>query len=112
MTLKELQEQVDNWIRQYGVRYYAELTNVALLMEEVGELARLVACVHGEHSFKKGTEPADPKEALAEEMGDILFVLICLANQMEIDIDHAMMRNLAKKTERDHLRHRQNPKLQ
>ena len=111
MTLQELQEQVDSWIKQYGVKYYAELTNVALLMEEVGEFSRLVACTYGEHSFKKGSEPADPKDALADEMGDILFVLTCLANQMEIDLDKAMMRNLSKKTDRDKTRHQQNPKL-
>lgn len=112
MTINQLQEQVDTWIRQYGVRYYAELTNVALLMEEVGEFARLVAVVHGEHSFKKESEPKDIKEALADEMGDIFFVLTCLANQMHIDLDKAIERNLVKKTQRDGTRHQDNPKLQ
>lgn len=111
MTIKEMQDQVDAWIRQYGVRYYHELTNLALLMEEVGEFARITARVYGEQSFKAGTVPADPKEMLADEMADIVFVLTCLANQMQIDLDKAMVKNLEKKTRRDSDRHLSNPKL-
>ncbi len=111
MTIQELQTKVDAWIRQYGVRYYNELTNVALLMEEIGEFSRIAARVYGEQSFKPETEPSDIKEALADEMADILFVLACLANQMSIDLDDAVIRNLLKKTNRDSNRHQQNPKL-
>lgn len=111
MTLTELQQQIDAWIKQYGVRYYNELTNTALLMEEVGEFARLAARVYGEQSFKAGTEPIDTKAALADELADILFVLTCLANQMHIDLDDATQKNLQKKTHRDQDRHAQNPKL-
>lgn len=112
MTIHELQRTVDEWIRQYGVRYFNELTNVALLMEEVGEFARLTARTYGEQSFKAGTRPADIHDALADEMSDVLFVLICLANQMDIDLEEAFRRNLDKKTNRDADRHRSNPTIQ
>jgi len=112
MTLTELQQQIDSWINQYGVRYFNELTNTALLMEEVGEFARLAVRVYGEQSFKPGSEPVDIKEALADELTDIIFVLVCLANQTHIDLDDAMMKNLQKKIHRDKDRHAQNPKLQ
>jgi NTP pyrophosphatase (non-canonical NTP hydrolase) len=111
MTLKEMQEQVDSWIQQYGVRYFSELTNVALLMEEVGEFARIAARTYGEQSYKTNEEPTDAREALADEMADILFVLTCLANQMHIHLDDAIGKNLAKKTRRDRDRHQQNPRL-
>ena len=106
MTIKQTQQEVDNWIKQYGVRYFNELTNMALLTEEVGELARVIARKYGEQSFKKG-ETAN----LADEMADVLFVLICLANQTGIDLEEAMRINLLKKTERDRDRHEQNDKL-
>ena len=107
MTLKEAQQKVDQWIRQYGVRYFGELTNLALLMEETGELARIMARTYGEQSAK----PADTEKNLADEMADVLFVLICLANQTHTDLEEAFERNLDKKTNRDSLRHRNNPKL-
>jgi NTP pyrophosphatase (non-canonical NTP hydrolase) len=107
MTLKEIQSTVDQWIRAYGQRYFNELTNTALLMEEVGELARLVARLYGEQSFK----PSEREKNLSEEMADILFVLVCLANQTGVDLTRAFENTLAKKTERDGDRHRNNPKL-
>jgi NTP pyrophosphatase (non-canonical NTP hydrolase) len=107
MTIKHAQEQVDHWISTYGVRYFSELTNLALLMEETGELARIFARKYGEQSCK----PAEPLKELADEMADILFVLICLANQTGIDLEKAFEENLAKKTDRDSLRHHNNPKL-
>jgi NTP pyrophosphatase (non-canonical NTP hydrolase) len=112
MTVQELQSEVDLWIQQHGVRYFNELTNVALLMEEVGEFARLMARRYGEQSFKQGTEPTDLKDALTDEMGDIVFVLTCLANQTGIDLTGAIEKNLLKKSNRDNQRHHQNPKLQ
>ncbi len=107
MTLKEAQETVDQWIRTVGVRYYNELTNTAILMEEVGEVARIMARLYGEQSFKQG----DPRPDLADEMADVLFVLVCLANQTGIDLTEALERNLDKKTRRDAQRHQDNPKL-
>lgn len=107
MTIQEAQQQVDQWIREYGVRYFSELTNMTLLMEEVGELARLMARQYGEQSFKESDKGKD----LGDEMADILFVLICLANQTGIDLEAAMARNLEKKTQRDATRHRSNKKL-
>jgi NTP pyrophosphatase (non-canonical NTP hydrolase) len=107
MTLQEAQARVDAWIKEYGVRYFSELTNTALLMEEVGELARLMARTYGDQSFKKSDEGRD----LGDEMADILFVLICLANQTGVDLTGALDRNLEKKTTRDADRHKQNPKL-
>lgn len=107
MTISKAQESVDNWIRKHGVRYFDELTNLALLMEETGELARIIARNYGEQSAKTG----DHETSLADEMSDVLFVLICLANQTGIDLEKALKRNLEKKTLRDHRRHHDNPKL-
>ncbi|MGB1253660.1 MAG: nucleotide pyrophosphohydrolase, partial [Candidatus Promineifilaceae bacterium] len=98
---------VDEWVNSIGIRYYGELTNTAILMEEVGEVARLMARIYGEQSFKKGAEPPN----LADEMADVLFVLVCLANQTGIDLTEAVQRNLDKKTKRDKERHANNPKL-
>lgn len=106
LTLRQAQEQVDEWIRTYGVRYFSELTNMAILTEEVGELARIMARKYGEQSFKEG-EPHDP----ADEMADVLWVLLCLANQTGVDLTEAFRKNLEKKTARDKERHRNNPKL-
>lgn len=111
MTLHEAQGQVDKWINEYGVRYFSELTNTALLMEEVGELSRHIARTYGEQSYKIKLKPAEIKQKIGEEMADVLFVLICLANQMDIDLDKALIQSLNKKTKRDNLRHKQNPKL-
>lgn len=107
MTLQEAQETVDKWIRSTGVRYFNELTNMAILTEEVGELARIMARLYGEQSFKPGREKEDP----ADEMADILFVLLCLANQCNVDLTQALEKNLEKKSTRDADRHRNNPKL-
>jgi NTP pyrophosphatase (non-canonical NTP hydrolase) len=107
MTLQEAQEKVDQWIQEVGVRYFSELTNMALLTEEVGELARAIAREYGEQSPKPGDLPPD----LPDEMADVLFVLICLANQTGVDLTDALAQNLAKKTLRDKDRHRQNKKL-
>jgi len=107
MTLKNAQLKVDQWIKSYGVRYFSELTNLALLMEETGELARLIARKYGEQS----TKSADTEGNLADEMADVLFVLICLANQTGVNLEKAFAVNLAKKTKRDRERHRSNPKL-
>ena len=106
--LATVQKQVDEWIRTVGVRYFSELTNTAILMEEVGELARLMARRFGEQSFRPGEEEAD----LGMEMADILFVLLCLANQTGIDMDEAFARGMDKRTSRDRERHAGNPKLQ
>ena len=106
MTLKELQNAVDQWIKTYGVRYFSELTNMAVLTEEVGELARIMARTYGEQSFKDGE-----KRDLGDEMADILWVLACLANQTSVDLTEAFRKNLEKKTARDKERHIQNPKL-
>nr|WP_320037012.1 nucleotide pyrophosphohydrolase [uncultured Bacteroides sp.] len=106
MTLEEAQKEVDNWIKTYGVRYFSELTNMAVLTEEVGELARLMARKYGDQSFKEGEECN-----LADEMTDVLWVLICLANQTGVDLTEAFKRNLEKKTKRDNERHINNPKL-
>lgn len=107
MTIKETQEIVDNWIKTIGVRYFNELTNTALLMEEVGEVARIMARVYGEQSFKE----SDKSHDLADELADVLFVLICLANQTGINLTEALEKNLEKKTSRDSNRHNNNPKL-
>lgn len=106
MEIKELQERVDAWIKEYGVRYFSELTNMAVLTEEVGELARVMARTYGDQSFKKGEA-----ENLADEMADVLWVLVCLANQTGVDLTAAVEANFAKKTDRDRERHRNNPKL-
>lgn len=108
LSLKSAQEQVDAWIQDVGVRYFSELTNLAQLMEEVGELARIISRSYGEQSFKNKESEA----SLSDEMADVLFVLICLANQTGVDLTAAFERNLEKKTRRDGERHRNNPKLQ
>lgn len=107
MSIKEAQERVDTWIREYGVRYFSELTNMAVLTEEVGELARIMARKYGDQSFKAG-ENQDP----SEEMADVLWVLICLANQTGVDLTEALEKSFEKKTKRDKERHKNNPKLQ
>lgn len=107
MTIHEAQHAVDQWIKDVGVRYFSELTNTAVLMEEVGELARIMARKYGDQSFKASDKDSD----LAEEMADVLFVLICLANQTGVDLTKALTQSLEKKTRRDKDRHRNNPKL-
>lgn len=107
LTLNEAQRLVDEWIKRYGIRYFNELTNMALLTEEVGELARIIARKYGEQSFKE----SEQTDTLAEELADVLFVLICLANQTGIDLEKALRENIIKKTERDSQRHKNNPKL-
>lgn len=107
MTLAEAQQRVDEWIKTYGVRYFSELTNLACLTEEVGELARILARRYGDQSFKAG-EPTDP----SEEMADVLWVLLCLANQTGVDLTEALEKSFAQKTARDATRHLNNPKLQ
>ena len=106
MTLREAQEAVDKWIKDYGVRYFSELTNMACLTEEVGELARVMARTYGDQSFKKGEQPN-----IGEEMADILWVLICLANQTGINLTEELRKSFDKKTIRDKDRHKNNPKL-
>ena len=107
MTLQESQLQVDQWIKSHGVRYFSELTNMAMLTEEVGEVARIMARRYGEQSEKE----SDKNKDLGDEMADVLWVLICLANQTGVNLTEAFQRNLEKKTLRDHARHHQNPKL-
>ncbi|MBN8864837.1 MAG: nucleotide pyrophosphohydrolase [Sphingobacteriales bacterium] len=107
MTIQDAQQQVDQWIKTTGVRYFGELTNMAILTEEVGELARIMARQYGEQSWK----PADKQKDLADEMADVLWVLICLANQTGVDLTQALERNFEKKNLRDADRHRNNPKL-
>lgn len=107
MSIEEAQKIVDHWINTTGIRYYNELTNMAILTEEVGEVARLMARIYGEQSFKESDKEYD----LADEMADVLFVLICLANQTGIDLTEALQKNLDKKTKRDKERHAQNDKL-
>ncbi|MGN0258290.1 MAG: nucleotide pyrophosphohydrolase [Bacteroides sp.] len=106
MTIKEAQELVDQWIKNIGVRYFSELTNMAILTEEVGELARVMARKYGEQSFKSGE-----KDNLDEEMADVLWVLICLANQTGVDLTDALLKSIEKKSKRDKERHMNNPKL-
>ena len=107
MTLQEAQAAVDNWIKENGIRYFNELTNMAILTEEVGEVARLISRQYGEQSFKE----SDKGKELGDELADVLFVLICLANQTGVDLTQALTANLAKKTLRDKDRHQQNDKL-
>ncbi|MCC8144251.1 MAG: nucleotide pyrophosphohydrolase [Tannerellaceae bacterium] len=107
MTIREAQRQVDEWIKTIGVRYFNELTNMTILTEEVGELARVMARTYGEQSFKE----SDKEHTLADEMADILWVLICLANQTGVDLTHAFEKNMAKKSQRDKDRHINNTKL-
>ena len=106
MTIEEAQKTVDQWIKTYGVRYYSELTNMAILTEEVGEVAKIMARKYGEQSFKKGDE-----KNLADELADVLWVLICIANQTNTDLTEALYKNIEKKTKRDATRHINNPKL-
>ena len=108
LTIRDLQATVDRWIQDYGVRYFSELTNLAVLMEEVGELARLMARTFGEQSFKTVRERSE----LGDELADVFFVLVCIANQTGVDLEASILKNLEKKTSRDHQRHRNNPKLQ
>lgn len=107
MTLQEAQQRIDKWINTTGVRYFNELTNMAMLTEEVGEVARVIARKYGEQSFKESDKSVD----LADEMADVLFVLMCLANQTGVDLTDALEKNLIKKETRDKLRHKQNEKL-
>jgi NTP pyrophosphatase (non-canonical NTP hydrolase) len=107
MTIEEAQKAVDLWIKTIGVKYFSELTNMVLLSEEVGEMARIIARRYGDQSFKE----SDKKLDLADEMADVLFVLICLANQTGVDLNEALTKNLEKKTRRDSNRHQQNEKL-
>lgn len=107
MTLDEAQKQVDSWVKTYGVRYFSELSNMAILTEEVGELARIVVRTYGDQSFKKSDEGAD----LGDEMADVLWVLLCLANQTGVNLTEALEKNIRKKTDRDKERHHNNPKL-
>jgi len=107
MTIQEAQDQVDQWIKEYGVRYFSELTNMAILTEEVGELARIISRTYGEQSFKESDENRD----LGDEMADVLWVLICMANQTGVDLTQALKKNIEKKTFRDKDRHKNNAKL-
>jgi NTP pyrophosphatase (non-canonical NTP hydrolase) len=107
MTIKQAQQQVDKWIKKYGVRYFSELTNMAILTEEVGEVARIISRKYGDQSFKK----SDSKKDLQDELADVLFVLICIANQTEVDLTNALRKNMKKKTTRDKTRHKKNKKL-
>jgi NTP pyrophosphatase (non-canonical NTP hydrolase) len=107
MTIQEAQDQVDQWIKDYGVRYFSELTNMAILTEEVGELARIISRTYGEQSFKE----SDKNRDLGDEMADVLWVLICMANQTGVDLTQALKKNIEKKTFRDKDRHKNNAKL-
>ena len=113
MTINEAQQTVDQWIKRYGVRYFSELTNMAVLTEETGELARIIARRYGEQSWKAGDPRADDngRQALADEMADVLWVLLCLANQTGVDLTEALQQNIEKKTRRDRDRHLGNIKL-
>ena len=107
MTIQEAQQQVDEWIKTIGVRYFSELTNMAILTEEVGELASIMARTYGDQSFRKPGQEAN----MADEMADVLWILLCLANQTGVDLTDALQKNIEKKTQRDSSRHRDNPKL-
>ena len=111
MEIKEAQKTVDEWIKTIGVRYFNELTNTAILNEEVGELSSLMARIYGEQSFKRAEDEAKAMESLEGEMADVLFVLICLANQCDIDLEEAFRKSINKKTNRDKDRHKNNSKL-
>lgn len=111
MHISEAQQKVDEWIKLYGVRYFTPLNNLAILTEEVGEVARLMVRIYGEQSFKSEEEQQLAPEKLKQELADILFVLICLANQCEIDLEEGLLQNILKKTQRDKDRHHQNKKL-
>ena len=108
MTLQEAQQNVDTWIKTTGIRYFSELTNMAILTEEVGEVARLMSRLYGDQSFKE----SDKEKNLSDELADVLWVLICIANQTGVDLTEALQKNFEKKNIRDADRHRQNPKLQ
>lgn len=110
LTISDYQSRVDQWVRKYGVRYFSEMTNLAILMEEVGEVARLMARIFGEQSFKSGEERSRGDQ-LADELADVLFVLTCIANQTGVNLTEAIRINLEKKTRRDQHRHVNNPKL-
>ncbi len=113
MTIKEAQQQVDQWIKEYGVRYFSELTNMTVLTEEVGELARIMARRYGEQSWKSSDPRGEDngRSAMGEEMADILWVLLCLANQTDVDLTEELQKSIEKKTQRDSLRHIENKKL-
>jgi NTP pyrophosphatase (non-canonical NTP hydrolase) len=111
MTIQEAQQTVDEWIKTIGIRYFNELTNTAILMEEVGEVARIMSRLYGEQSFKKSDDAENAQANLADEMADVMFVLICLANQTGVNLEDAMIKNLDKKTKRDKERHANNEKL-
>ena len=111
MTIQQLQSQVDHWIKTIGVRYFSELTNIAILTEEVGELARVMSRAYGEQSWKKPMTIEEEKEKMADEMADVLWVLTCLANQTGVDLTQALQKNIEKKTNRDKDRQRKNKKL-
>jgi NTP pyrophosphatase (non-canonical NTP hydrolase) len=107
LTIQDAQKKVDEWIKTIGVKYFSELTNLGILMEEVGELSRIMVREYGDQSFKKNETNLNK----ADELADIFWVLLCLANQMNIDLEDALLRNIEKKTNRDQTRHRENPKL-
>lgn len=107
LSIQEYQKKVDDWVKTHGVRYFSELTNLAILTEEVGEVARLMARIYGEQSFKDNEQPHN----LADELADVLFVVTCIANQTDIDLTDAIENNLEKKARRDYRRHWENPKL-
>ena len=111
MEIKTYQEEVDHWIKTVGVRYFSELTNMAILTEEVGEVARLISRMYGEQSFKNPISLEEQKESLADELADVIWVAVCLANQTGIDLEAALIKNLEKKSKRDSLRHVNNEKL-
>lgn len=111
MNIREAQQQVDHWIKTTGVRYFNELTNMAILTEGTGELARHMARQYGEQSYREAVDEASKQEMLADEMADVLWVLMCLANQTGVDLEKALAKNFEKKTRRDGDRHKQNPRL-
>jgi len=111
MEIKAYQEEVDHWIKTVGVRYFSELTNMAILTEEVGEVARLISRMYGEQSFKNPMSLEEQKESLADELADVIWVAVCLANQTGIDLEAALTKNLEKKSRRDSTRHKSNEKL-
>ncbi len=111
MEIKKYQEEVDHWIKTVGVRYFSELTNMAILTEEVGEVARLISRMYGEQSFKNPMSLEEQKDSLADELADVIWVAVCLANQTGIDLEAALIKNLEKKSKRDSLRHVNNEKL-
>ena len=111
MEIKAYQEEVDHWIKTVGVRYFSELTNMAILTEEVGEVARLISRMYGEQSFKNPMSLEEQKDSLADELADVIWVAVCLANQTGIDLEAALIKNLEKKSKRDSLRHVNNEKL-